>query len=170
MSHNSDKIFIEAQKFDSPRLKYIAIILSVLFVIGLTYSLIVPVNSIPAVIGIGFFCGCGVMLIVDTYVFFKSLVIEIDEQGIILKEKPSKAEILCKWDSIDQVHVRHYKYGIGGMRSSTKNGMAYNLKGKAGIQIIFKSGEKIQIGIQNIEEAKLIIEHYFKAEVSNYKN
>jgi hypothetical protein len=170
MSLNSDKIFIETQKFDSPRSKYIAIILSMLFVIGLTYSLIAPVNSIPAVIGIGFFGGCAIMLIVDTYVFFKSLVIEINEQGIILKEKPSKVEILGKWDNIDKVFVRYYKYGIWGIRSSTKNGMGYNLKGKAGIQIIFKSGQKIQIGIQNIEEAKLVIEHYFKAEVPNYKN
>ncbi|WP_439695148.1 hypothetical protein ACFGVS_18920 [Mucilaginibacter sp. AW1-7] len=167
MSFNSDKIFTETQKFDSPRAKFIAIILSVVFVAGLAYSLIAPVNSIPAGIGIGLFGGCVIMIMVDTYVFFKSLVIKIDEQGIFLKEKPSKVEILCKWDNIDQVFVRDRFLRL---RSTQKNGMGYNLKANNGIQIIFKNGEKIQVGIQNIEEAKQIIEHYLKTEVLNFSN
>jgi hypothetical protein len=167
MSLNSDKIFIETQKFDSPKSRLIAVILSAFFVTGLAYSLIAPANLIPAGIGIGFFAGCAVMLIVDTYVFFKSLRIKIDEEGIILKEKPSKVEILCKWENIDQIFVRYYKSGIGGMRSSAENGPGYNLTGKAGIQIIFKNGEKIQLGIQKIEEAKLIIKHYFSGKIGS---
>lgn len=167
MSFNSDRIFTETQKFDTPGAKFIAIILSVVFVAGLTYSLIAPVNSIPAGIGIGLFGGCGIMIVVDKYVFFKSLVIKIDEQGIFLKERPSKVEILCKWDNIDQVFIRDRFLRL---RSTHKNGMGYNLKANNGIQIIFKNGEKIQIGIQNIEEAKLVIEHYLKTQVLNFSS
>ncbi|WP_370996235.1 hypothetical protein [Mucilaginibacter sp. RCC_168] len=103
---------------------------------------------------------------VDIVIFLSSLFIKIDEQGILLKEKPSKTEILCHWENIDQLIFRYYKYGVWGVRSSRKQGKAFNVKGKAGIQIIFKNGQKLQLGIQNIEEAKLTIEHYFKAENS----
>ncbi|MBB6112199.1 hypothetical protein [Mucilaginibacter lappiensis] len=166
MPLNSDNIFIETQKYDDPRLKYFAIALTALAIITFLYFITAPLHTVSNVIGFEAFFGLCVMLIVDMYVFFKSLFIKIDEHGISLKEKPSKTEILCHWENIDQIIFRYYKYGIWGVKSSRKQGMAYNLKGKVGIQIIFKNGQKLQLGIQNMEEAKLTIEHYFKPENS----
>lgn len=164
MASNADNTFIETQNYNNPRSKYIAIILSVFFTSGVVYTLFAPVHAVPADVGIGLFAGWCFIICVDIYVFFRSLYIRIDEQGIVLKEKPSKIEILCEWENIDQVLVRYYKHGILGIRSGAKNGLAFNLKAKAGIQIVFKNGEEIHLGIQNIENAKLVIEHYFKME------
>lgn len=162
MPSNSGKIFIETQKYDEPRVRYIAAALSVLVIIGLVYSFNAPVHTVPDGIIWGNLTALCVMSFADMYIFFKSLFIKIDGDGILLKEKPSKIEILCQWEDIDQIIFRYYKYGIWGIRSSRKQGMAYNVRGKAGIQIIFKNGQKLQLGIQTIEEAKLIIDHYFR--------
>jgi hypothetical protein len=163
MPLTSNKTFTETQKYDEPRVRYTAAALSVLVVIGLTYSFASPVHTVPDGIIWGSLLGLCIMSFADMFIFFKSLFIKVDGDGIMLKEKPSKTEILCNWENIDQIIFRYYKYGIWGIKSSRKQGMAYNLKGKAGIQIIFKNGQKLQLGIQNIGEAKLVIDHYFKA-------
>lgn len=130
----------------------------------MVYTLLAPVHSVPTIVGIGLFAGCCAVIGVDIHVFFRSLFIRIDSQGILLKEKPSKTEVLCPWENIDKLFAHHYKHGIWEIRSSAKRGMAFNLKAKAGIQIVFKNGEQIDLGIQNIEEAKLVIDRYFKIE------
>lgn len=157
-----DKVFTETQKYNEPWIRYATILLSIFFGVGLVYCLAVPTSEVSGDIGIGLFAGAGIMLIACIIVFFKTLTIKIDEHGIMFKEKPAKVEAMCRWEDIDQVLFCYYKNGIWGVRSSAKNGMAYNLRAKAGIQIILKNGEKAQLGIQKIKEARAIIEHYLK--------
>lgn len=166
MSLSTEWIFIEEQKFDNKKLRYIAILLSVFFGAGFAWAIAMPFMAATKVIGYASFFGCAVMFFVDFFVFVTSLNIKIDEEGIFFKENPSKVEGLCKWEQIDGIRVRYYKYGI----SSFKGGPAYSLKGKTGIQIIFNNGQKLQIGIQNINEAKRVIEHYLKKEITAFKS
>lgn len=66
------------------------------------------------------------------------------------------------WEDIDKVYTRTYspiwEYGGWGLRYGFKNGMAYNVSGNQGIQIILKTGKKVLIGTKKTEEVNRILE------------
>ena len=98
---------------------------------------------------------------------FTRLKTEISANGISVKFFPIYVfDKVIKWEEIDRIYIRHYKplseFGGWGVRISYKHGMAYNVKGKSGIQIEFKNGKKLLIGTQRPEEAIKIIDQYFK--------
>jgi hypothetical protein len=75
----------------------------------------------------------------------------IDETGISFQFFPFHLTIrTIVWSDLDAAFVRDYsplkEYGGWGIRHSLKNGKAYNIKGKAGLQLELKSGKKILIG------------------------
>jgi hypothetical protein len=59
------------------------------------------------------------------------------------------------FEDFGEYYAREYRplleYGGWGIRCG-KNGKAYNVSGKKGLQIIFKNGKKLLIGSQNPEE------------------
>jgi hypothetical protein len=166
MIPDPQKVFTETQKIEFPVVRQVAFTLSVFSVGGLAYFLIAPYNnSALAPFAIGFFMASCAMLIIDIFVFFSSLFIRIDERGIMLNQAPAKTEISYNWENVDQIFLRENFIWI---RSTFKNGMGYNIKAQKGIQIILKSGEKLQIGIHNMEAAQPIIEYYFKAKIPRF--
>jgi hypothetical protein len=66
------------------------------------------------------------------------------------------------WQDVDQVYTRKYspiwEYGGWGLRYGFKNGVAYNVSGNNGIQIVLKNGKKVLIGTRKMEEANRILE------------
>lgn len=84
---------------------------------------------------------------------------EIGEEGICVKFFPMFfLDKIIKWEEIEKVYPRKYKpiseYGGWGIRITLKNGIAYNVRGNKGIQIIFKDGKKLLIGTQKYSEAE----------------
>lgn len=156
----SNILFTETQRYNEIWIKYLTGMSLTSVTALFIYLLIAPVNTVPGWIGIGIFGVWVFLLIVFLVVFFNSLSIRIDEQGITFNEMPSKVQQWHEWKDIHQILFVQYKNGIWGVRSSIKNGPAFNLRGKAGIQIIFKNGQKIQLGIQKLKEAKAVIEQY----------
>ena len=60
------------------------------------------------------------------------------------------------WTDIKLAKIRQYspikEYGGWGIRFSRKNGRAYNVRGKMGLQIVFKSDKMLLIGTQQPTE------------------
>ena len=72
-----------------------------------------------------------------------------------------------KWEEIQSVSVITYSplsdYGGWGVRySMTGNGWCYNVSGNTGIKIVYQNGKQFLIGTQQQEEAKKIIDLYYK--------
>lgn len=102
-----------------------------------------------------------------TLLLITRLKTDISEKGIFVKFFPIYVfDKIILWEQIEDIHIRHYnslgEFGGWGVRISYKHGMAYNVKGKTGIQITFKNGKKLLIGTQKPDEAMKVIDQYFQ--------
>ncbi len=164
------RVFNETQRFDQWWLKLIFLAL-ILFV---GYSIYQWFFSNEAVGNVGpndsfgqFIVIVSIFPILILFSFLK-LRTEIDERGIQYQFLPfhfSTKKIA--WTAIQNCYVRTYNpimdYGGWGYRTSLGKGSAFNVKGNKGIQVELKSGKKILFGTQKEDEAKQIIQRYFKS-------
>lgn len=82
----------------------------------------------------------------------------IDENGIQMNFFPL-AKKQVEWNEIKNTKVVHYGFiGGWGIRPGTKYGTVYNMKGKKGLAIELKNGEKFLIGTQKETELKNVLE------------
>lgn len=91
------------------------------------------------------------------------LNIAIDKVGISVKFFPFVMNKKWNWESIASAHILEYTlldYGGWGYRVG-KKGVAYTTKGKYGIQLVLKDGQRILIGTQQPDEIKVILSNYF---------
>jgi hypothetical protein len=92
------------------------------------------------------------------YILFTiRLETEIDAHGITYRFFPIQRSLkFITWDDIDSAEVRRYRplleYGGWGLRHSFRNGKAYNIKGKDGLQLVMKDGKKILLGTQRPDD------------------
>ena len=66
------------------------------------------------------------------------------------------------WDQLESCSIRTYKpvieYGGWGIRKTfSGKGTAYNVKGKVGLQLVFKNGDRLLIGTQKAEELNEVL-------------
>lgn len=66
------------------------------------------------------------------------------------------------WDQLENCYLRSYKpimeYGGWGIRKTfSGKGTAYNVKGKVGLQLVFKNGDRLLIGTQKAEEMNEVL-------------
>jgi len=164
------RVFNETQRFDQWWLKLIFLAL-ILFV---AYSIYQWYFTIEAVGNVGPNDSFGQLIVIVSIFpililfYFLKLRTEIDENGIQYKFSPfhfSTKKIA--WTAIQNCYVRTYnpimEYGGGEFRTSLGKGSAFNVKGNKGIQVELKSGKKILFGTQKEDEAKQIIQRYFKS-------
>ncbi len=85
------------------------------------------------------------------------MVTEIRSSGIYFRYPPlmRKFKFISR-DAIESYQVRNYKpikeYGGYGIRVKLKSsGTAYNVRGKIGLQLVLKNGDKILLGTQRKE-------------------
>lgn len=81
------------------------------------------------------------------------LYTEINQEGIRVRFFPLLLKPkLYRWSEIADIYVKEYnpitEYGGWGYRRGHA-GKAFNVKGKIGLQLIFKDGSKLLIGTQN---------------------
>lgn len=67
------------------------------------------------------------------------------------------------WTDIESAYVREYKpmreYGGWGIRTSFRNGKAFNVSGNHGLQLVLKNGKKILLGTQQpVEIQRLLLQ------------
>lgn len=103
-------------------------------------------------------------------IFVFKLTTKIDEEGIHYKFFPIHFSFkLIKWSDISEIYTRKYdaisEYGgwgcKGGILWKKSNGVAYNVSGEEGLQIITKEGKKILIGTKQIHLVDQCVHHYF---------
>ncbi len=97
--------------------------------------------------------------------FFMHLETKIDEVGIHYKYLPFiYKQKTIQWTDIEQVSVIEYNplrdFGGWGIRGWGKR-RALNVYGNKGIQIIFKNGDLLLLGTNQMEEASSIIAHFY---------
>jgi len=161
---NYATFFREEQKFRQSWLLIIITATSALPWIGLIYQIILGhkfgnnpapdwmVYLIWILFGIGF-----------PLVFFSTkLITEIRQDGIYLKFYPFHRKFkFFSFDEIDSFKEREYRpireYGGWGIRYGF-GGMAYNVYGNKGIQLVMKNKKKILIGSQKSYEFYKIIQ------------
>lgn len=88
---------------------------------------------------------------------------EIKEEGIYVRLFPFHLKYkFFPWALLAKVYLRRYapirEYGGWGLRRSLFGyGIAYNIRGKQGLQLVFKSGKKILIGTQESDKVQNIL-------------
>lgn len=113
-------------------------------------------------VSISDFIGLGIISAVLLLFLVVRLHTKIDNQGISIRFLPFVRKRTWMWEQIEDVYIKEYSildYGGWGYRIS-KNGIAYNTKGKFGMQLILKNSSRIMVGTQHPEDLKPIIDNY----------
>lgn len=145
------------------RIRQIWIWLLLLIIAGLVwYGFIVQIllhrpfgtNPAPDFILIFFWLIIGVGL--PLFLFFTKLITEVRDDGIFVQLFPLHWSFRkIAFDELKSYEVRTYhpirEYGGWGIRIGSK-GLAYNISGNTGVQLILKNGKRILIGSQKAEE------------------
>lgn len=91
------------------------------------------------------------------------LMTRITDEGIYVRFIPFHfKEKFFPWDSIESAQVRTYsplmEYGGWGIKYGFNGqGKVFNVAGNQGLQLVFKSGEKLLIGTQKSEEIQAAV-------------
>ena len=102
----------------------------------------------------------GIMLLVTFLLISLRLDTLIKEDGIYVRFFPFHLKYKhYNWNNIKQLYVRKYnpisEYGGWGIRYGLfGKGMAYNVSGNMGLQIVFNNDKKLLIGTKKPEELK----------------
>ena len=86
----------------------------------------------------------------------------INNLGITIRFFPFVRCKTWRWEEISDIYIREYTltdFGGWGYRVG-KNGLAYNTKGKYGLQLVLRNGARIMIGTQNPNEVQEIINKF----------
>ena len=108
------------------------------------------------------------------FFYFIRLDTSIDRTGVSFKFFPFHFTFkVLEWDEIEKAYLRTYnpimdyggwgiKYGLGG------KGMAYNISGNKGLQIVKKTGKKILIGTQLSADVQAYLEQLCKEKIIDW--
>jgi hypothetical protein len=98
-----------------------------------------------------------------TFFWQMRLITRITTEGIYVRFIPFHfKEQFYSWDSIESAQVRTYnpllEYGGWGIKYGFNGqGKVYNIVGDQGLQLVFKSGEKLLIGTQKPVEIQAAV-------------
>lgn len=163
------RIFNETQRFTQWWLQTINIVIVALLLYGIYkwFFLGESVGNVAADDKLGQAISIFAVALSIPLIYLFRLKTSIDEIGIHYQFIPinfSKKTI--RWGDIEKCYVRTYKpikeFGGWGYRSFFGSNKAVNIKGNKGIQLVLKNGDKLLIGTQKENDAKMVIERNFK--------
>ena len=160
------KVFVEEQRFK----RWILLIVLVIPIVSGIIPIILAKNNTGTLDNESFW-GLTITFIgiVLAFLFIWSMRLQtkIDEQGIYYQYFPIHlSQKFITWSDLKDCQVIKYNSlarfgGYGYRRSLFKNkGIAMNVGGKFGVQLILKNGKKILIGTQKEQEAIAVLETY----------
>lgn len=171
------KVFIEEQRFTQSWIIMLLVISSI-FPIALVAKEIIEskgedMNAIITMV---------IVLVTLTLSFWLVLSLKlktrIDENGIYYRFIPFHfSDRFIAWNEIKEVYVRKYdafsEYGGWGMRTlklwNKEKGIAYNVSGDKGIQLILRNEKKILIGTRKKHLVDRVLATY-KDKINNNEN
>jgi hypothetical protein len=134
-----------------------------LILIGSWVLLISTLATEPRQTTISYILSLGVGMLLPVFFWQMRLVTRITAEGIYVRFIPFHfKEQFYPWDSIESAQVRTYsplkEYGGWGIKYGFNGqGKVYNVAGNQGLQLIFKSGEKLLIGTQKPTEIQAAV-------------
>lgn len=112
---------------------------------------------------LAYFISFGVGMLLPILFWQMRLMTRITEEGIYVRFVPFHfKEQFYPWESIESAQVRTYsplmEYGGWGIKYGFNGqGKVFNVAGDQGLQLVFKSGEKLLIGTQKPTEIQAFI-------------
>ncbi len=112
---------------------------------------------------IAYFISFGVGMLLPILFWQMRLMTRITEEGIYVRFVPFHfKEQFYPWESIESAQVRTYsplmEYGGWGIKYGFNGqGKVFNVAGDQGLQLVFKSGEKLLIGTQKPTEIQAAV-------------
>lgn len=149
--------FEESQKFSQPWVWLLMLVAAVpmwlIFLWQIVLARPVGRNPIPDSILLVVFAIVGIGL--PALFYFLTMNIVLEESGIRITMTPWTNRLIS-YSDITSAIAREYnpvkEYGGWGVRSSRKNGIAYNIKGTRGVQLVLSDGKRILLGSQRADE------------------
>jgi len=102
------------------------------------------------------------MILVFVLFLIIKLETRIDETGVYYQFFPFHFKLKrIGWDELKAVEVRKYSpimeyggWGIRGLSRKSRKGMAFNVSGNMGIQLVLKDGGKLLLGTNMPDKAR----------------
>lgn len=131
--------------------------------IGSWIALMYSIATVSAPTTISFFISMGFGMLLPILFWQMRLTTRISTEGIYVRFIPFHfKEKFFPWDSIESAQVRTYsplmEYGGWGIKYGFNGqGKVFNVAGDQGLQLVFKSGEKLLIGTQKPTEIQAFV-------------
>ena len=125
-----------------------------LILFGSWITMIYAIAQDPPQSNLGSIVSYAIGMLLPIFFWQMRLITRITEKGIYVRFIPFHLkEQFYPWDSIESAQVRTYsplkEYGGWGIKYGFNGqGKVYNVAGNQGLQVVFKSGEKLLIGTQ----------------------
>ena len=129
-----------------------------LVLVGSWVALMYSLATVQPQTTIAYFISFGVGMLLPILFWQMRLMTRITEEGIYVRFVPFHfKEQFYPWESIESAQVRTYsplmEYGGWGIKYGFNGqGKVFNVAGDQGLQLVFKSGEKLLIGTQKPTE------------------
>ena len=160
MNSNNENLFSEKQRFGQKWIWAILIGANSIFFYGVFYQVFqrksFDDNSMS---NMQLLIASGLMLLFTLAVLTLKLETYIKKDGIYVRFFPFHLTLKkYSWDNIQRFSVRQYdpitEYGGWGFRFGfLTKGMAFNVSGNKGIQLVLKNGSRLLIGTNKPDEA-----------------
>ena len=156
-ANNGPFIFTEEQRFGQIWLWMVLIGMDVALFVSFFAQFFGPVPPRPSGPADLFGMALGALLCLGITALFVSLklITRVTNQGISVQFKPLHRKlVMFPFSDISQYSVRTYRpileYGGWGIKRGS-GGLAYNVSGNKGLQLVLKDGKRILIGTQKPE-------------------
>ena len=160
------KVFKEEQRFTQ---KWILLLLAISGLIPVLIIFISYLKQKNQQDLSNIFVTISITMLVSAVIFLFKLSTRIDQEGIHYQFFPFHFKFKrIAWDEIEKAYVRKYDaitefggWGLkGGFFWKKSKGVAINVSGDIGVQLVLKNGKKILIGTNQEEQAKQVLLSY----------
>ncbi|MBX3162945.1 MAG: hypothetical protein KF900_00575 [Bacteroidetes bacterium] len=163
-----EKLFSEQQRFRQVWLWILLIAINTLFIYGLVSQVFLgqTFGNKPMSNGGLIFATIFVVLLTLLFVFMR-LDTEIKQDGIYYRFYPFQRMKKISWERISKACVRNYsplgEFGGWGFRINLfGKGIAYNVSGNEGLQLVYDNNRKLLLGTQKPGEIKMALQQLGK--------
>ncbi len=160
MNSNNETLFSEKQRFGQKWIWAILIGANLIFFYGVFYQIFLRKSfEDNSMSNMQLLMASGLMLLFTLAILTLKLETYIKKDGIYVRFFPFHLTLKkYSWDNIQRFSVRQYdpiiEYGGWGFRFGfLKKGMAFNVSGNKGIQLVLKNGSRLLIGTNKPDEA-----------------
>ena len=153
--------FHEEQRFTQWWLWLLLVVITAIPVVGLYFQVVLgkPFGDNPmSNAGLVYFALF--MLAVLFLFWFVRLYTDIDHKTIRLEFYPFIRRKFS-WSDVESAKIVDYEYVGYGLRVGSKYGKVFNMRGRKGLALQLRNGERLVIGTQRESELRRIIDRYF---------